>query len=367
MTKQQISTSRVRWFCAVLLLALCTSLHCAPAEHPTPEFPPCVVESSLSTESGPVELSPSIVVSFSKELQEPSTNNVFLVRGVVDAYFLSDLESPPVSSTREELLVPINIKINNSGGKTKITVSPKSALQGDTDYVLVLTRAIRDKIQVLSENRRSGNRPLNQCPDSSGVWLGDLSSYRTGVSSVLRFRTVARKGSPRITEVMSEPPNSIKNGRFVEITNVDTKDALDLRGLFLDNESGSPREIIPFPGQSTGTIPAGGRAVVLEPDYSMSADPYGLKGRNIRLFTTRGSTSTMLSGGLANDAAILLLQGTSKVLERVSPQDVSQGGKWPKDKSLERCDPRKANNTSNWAPSNAANGTPGRKNNATCS
>ncbi len=368
------SFSRPHFFITILMvlfLFLLGSCHLLP-EHPEPEFPPCVKETTPKANSVINYQGQFFKVTFSKELEERTltTEYIYLVQGVVDYYFLRDLESTtPISSTRLPLLVPIKIKkLSKEGEATILEITPQVKLKGDTLYSLVLTRGIRDKLRQLDGNRRTGSRPLNVCPDSQGNWPGEVEDYKKGQSKIITYRTKPeppRGGIPRIVEVMATPPSGLKNGEYVEIFNADPKKSLQLCGLFLgDSSTSAPREIISFKkGAPCKEIPPNGLGVIVEPDYSMSANPYHIPSSAL-LFTTKGST-TLLSGGISSGESVLILQNDD-VLEKIDPNVVSDGN-WPSGKSLEKCKANAPNNPSYWKPSKqATGGTPGTKNTVSC-
>jgi len=364
LTPFQEQKSRRRLFgkgslCALALLAFSIAgLHCKPLDHPPLDFPPCLEESKPAA-GKQLPVNPTFQLTFSKKLEDDSikSDSIFLVRGEVDPLFLRDLESPPVTETRAKLLALINISPSDSGDKTVLTIKPKEPLQPDSPYTLVLTKNIRDKLISLSEFRTTGNRPLNQCKDANGIWNGGLSSYKTGVSQVLSFRSEPRKGKAKIVEVMAAPPSDKKNGKYIEIINNHASETLDLRGLLIDNGSGAPRELRYLRGGGPLVKPKG-RAVIVEPDYSLTVDPHGLSKTGASIYTA-GTSTTLVSGGLQTSEPVFLMANQDTVLDQVSPEAVSGDGKWPTGKAYEKCNPDGKNTQSNWKETA---GSPGRAN-----
>ncbi len=342
------------------IIFLTSAWNCFPPEHPAPENPPCLKEVNPKRSDTIPRKNLQITLKFSKPL-EPSTVNsetIYLVEGEVDLTFLRDLESPPVSEYRLERLVPLDIQLSDDG--TTVTVKAKKVLRGDTIYQLVLTRKIKDKLVKLSENRSTGLRPLNFCPNREGIWEGSLDDYKRGRSIIITYTTEPeppRPGTPKISEVMATP--SVQNGEYVEIANAHKSQSLDICGLFL-SDGQSTREIIPFPGRKCPKIPPGRVGVILEPDYNFGSNPYKIPS-GTPVFTTKGSSSTLLSGGLSSGEPVQLLQGQD-MLEEVSPSKVTSGS-WPSGKALEKCDINGPNDSSNWT---ATAGSPGRVNRAQC-
>lgn len=347
----------------------CGLLGCEPPDPPELGNPPCVSGGVTPQQDSTIKREkPSFQVTFSK-LMEPSTINeetIYLVRDEMDISFLRNLESTsPVTESRLPRLVALDIKSEEVDGKTQLTITPRITLRGDSLYQLVLTRRLRDKLVELSENRRTGSRPLNRCADADGVWKGSVDEYRDGQSLVLDYNTEPeppRPGEPRIVEVMASPPTG--GAEYVEIQNVSKTEELDLCGLIL-SDGGTPREIADFKGAETcKKVPPGGRAVIIEPDYDLTGNPYGIPATAVVL-TTVGSSTTLLSGGITSGEPVQLLQGED-LLEQVSPSSVS-GGVWPSGKSLEKCSASGPNDGTNWAESGeASGGTAGKQNTATC-
>ena len=361
---------------ALAILAGC-QLILPPPEHPTPENPPCL---ESSTPQGGATLTvtqiPTIKVKFSKELEPKTTTTefIYLVQGDVDYSFLRDLETPSsITSTRLPFLTPITIKtVSAPGAATELEITPIDSLRGSSTYTLVFTLNVRDKLQELGENKRTGSRPLNVCPDANGNWPGEVENYKRGESQVIIFQTEPeppRTGIPRINEVMASPPSAISSkGEYVEIYNADKSGDLDMCGLFIRNAENTPREIIAFAKGVTKcpTIKPGGYGVIMEPDYDMTANVYKIPS-GVPMYTTRSSSgSTLVSGGLSATQSVTISQGTEDVVS-VSPIIVSASGTWPSSVSLEKCDPNGANQSSNWAESTSTTGgTPGAANSAKC-
>lgn len=373
-TKRLPSGSRLSLLgLCVALMGCLTMAACEPPAPPELDNPPCLT-SNVTPQAGTniKRIGVSFQLEFSKEL-EPATiseETIYLVRDEIDISFLRNLESTsPVSESRLPRLVPLNIKSEsvqvNGKAATRLTITPTVTLLGDSVYQLVLTSRIRDKLIELDENRRTGSRPLNRCADpTTGVWAGSVDEYKDGYSVVLTYNTEPeppRPGTPRIVEVMASPPTG--QAEYIEVLNDHPSDSLDLCGLFLSDGS-TAREIMGFKGAACAKIGPGKRAVIIEPDYDSTGNPYGIPSDAV-LLTTKGSATTLLSGGLSSGEPIQLLQGED-LLEQISPSSVS-GGVWPSGKSLEKCNAKGPNDGTNWGESGGANGgTAGKANSATC-
>ena len=207
--------------------------------------------------------------------------------------------------------------------------------------------------------RDKQSRPLNRCPDANGISVSDVGSYKTGLSYTATFSTQSSPGEPRIVEVQANQP--VSNGRFIEVINLSSaKGALNLASYTLSG--GGKARTIRFLSGNGGepSIKPGERAVIVEPDYDLAGNPLNIPS-SVPIFTTNGSTSTMVDGGMSGKSVVSLRKSNGDVVDSVSPGDVSDG-EWPKDKSMEKCDPAKGNNKSNWKASSDSNGTPGKTN-----
>lgn len=358
---------------ALVCMVCCSLAACEPPAPPELDNPPCL-SGPIAPQQGATipRIGGTFRLDFSK-LLEPTTlseDTIYLVRDEMEQGFLANLESTSaVTESRAARLVPLEIKASevqvNGKPATRLEITPKITLRGDSVYQLVLTRRIRDKLVELSENRRTGSRPLNRCADkTTGVWSGSVDDYKKGFSVILKYNTEPeppRPGAPRIVEIMASPPSG--KAEYVEIQNVHASESLDLCGLLLSDGSSS-REIKPFTGTACPKIAPGKLAVILEPDYDIKGNPYKIPS-GVVLLTTKGSSTTLLTGGLSSGEPVQLLQGED-LLEQVTPSEVA-GGVWPSGKSFEKCDSKGKNDASNWTESaDASGGSPGRKNATKC-
>jgi hypothetical protein len=336
----------------LLLSWLGLGTSCFPPDHPEPDHPPCV-KSVNPTAGQKLPLGSSFTLTFSKELSSESTTNefIFLVDGTLSFLEQRDLESPDsVSQSLQNRIVSADITVTSGKGEaTVLKITPQRPLLGDRTYTLLVTRGTRDK----------QSRPLNRCPDANGISVADVGSYKTGLSYMATFTTQSSPGEPRIVEVQANQP--VSNGRFVEVINLSSaKGALNLASYTLSG--GGKARTIRFLGGNGGepSIKPGERAVIVEPDYDRAGNPLNIPS-SVPIFTTNGSTSTMVDGGMSGKSVVSLRKANGDVVDSVSPGDVSDG-EWPKDKSMEKCDPAQGNNKSNWKASSDSNGTPGKTN-----
>ncbi|MCB9637692.1 MAG: lamin tail domain-containing protein [Myxococcales bacterium] len=335
---------------------------CSPPETVGLENPPCVLNVEPDSASTPtISVTPTFRVKFSKVMQPTTLTSefIYLVRGQADYNFIRDLEAAPVSDSRIPFLVDLDIKaetIDENGVKrTLVTLTPKRSLAGEELYDLVLVRGLRDELRPVAEGdiRYTGSRPLNTCPAQNDIWYGDLASYRTGETKVFTYRTEIappRPGDPQIVEVMASP--SLANGEYIEILNASSNESLDLCGLSIGKVGVGGRELAPANGGTCKQIPAGGYAVIVEPDYDFTGNPYQIPGSAV-IFTIKQGGTTLFSGNLSSGDTVTLLDG-AKELSRADPVAAS-GGAWPSTgKSRERCD--------NGTWQDKENGSPGRAN-----
>ena len=85
----------------------------------------------------------------------------------------------------------------------------------------------------------------------------------------------------------------------------------------------------------------------------------------VAIYTTKGSTTTFVNGGLSSGEVLYLYENPESILEQLSPREITSGN-WPSRKSLEKCDPDGPNDPDNWRVStDPADATPGRKNSCT--
>jgi len=365
MMKPRRSLVRIaRWAACAFVCGLCL-VGCEPPAPPDGENPPCLTEALPKQGTVIPRENVTFTLTFSKAL-EPETiseETIYLARDEIDLSFLRNLESTSaVTSSRQDRLVPLEI---DRGDNKKITVKSRITLRGDTTYQLVLTRRLRDALVDLGENRFSGSRPLNSCADATTkIWTGSVDDYKSGFSVILTYRTEPeppRPGTPRIVESMANPPTG--QAEYVEIQNVHASESLDLCGLSI-SDGGTAREIVSFDGKDCPKIGPGKRAVLIEPDYDIRGNPYGIPSSAV-ILTITGSSTTLLSGGLSGGEPVQLLNGDD-LLEQISPSTVA-GGVWPSGgKSLEKCDASgSGSDPSNWGES-ADGGSPGKANTATC-
>lgn len=354
-------------------------MSCNPPDHPTPENPPCLSELTPAPKSGFLLKRENVQfkVTFSKEIEpatlsvEESKSTIYLVAGEIDDTFISDMESPPLIDSRKSRLVRLKLdaQVTGSGSKarTELTITPLEVLQGDTIYYLVITKQVRDRLIALDEGRFSGSRPINFCQDEQGLWRGSLDEFKAGRTERFEFRTEAappRTGIPKVVEVMASPPSAIGGGEYVEILNAHPTETLNLCGFLLGKDPNSvenARKIAPFDVNGTcRPLNPGERAVVIESDYDKTANPYKIP-NNVPLFTTilsTGSrTTTLFSGNLTSSDPVILWDESNRI-QYIDPQNVANGD-WPSSKSLEKCNPDGANDSSNWKPSKDV-GTPGQ-------
>lgn len=140
---------------AVAVASLIVATGCRPEDEDDDDIPPRVLGVDPSTPVVPV--SARFRVTFSEELNEktvgsdPTTEDLSVVLVprfnasgdlLLSDAFLSDLDNPPLSESRQDDLVAVDVALVD--GDTAIEVTPRAALLPGTAYTLVIGSEIRD-------------------------------------------------------------------------------------------------------------------------------------------------------------------------------------------------------------------------------
>ncbi|MFH1529223.1 MAG: lamin tail domain-containing protein [Pseudomonadota bacterium] len=143
-------------------------------------------------------------------------------------------------------------------GTGDLTLDPRFISPGSKDYRLQGDSPAMDAGQTtfVVDDFDGSPRPMGAAPD-----LG-----------AFEVQPPADTGELVITEVMANPLDEAK-GEFVELHNP-TEAPLDAAGLFLDDGDAADA-LVGWQGGPT-LVPPGGYAVVLDPDYAQTAEPYDI-------------------------------------------------------------------------------------------
>jgi len=217
-------------------------------------------------------------------------------------------------------------------------------------------------------------------PDQESNWRPSFDS--TGSTPGRRNSEVTTEGDTMvINEVMANVKGTESGAgspgdrnEFVELYNP-SLDTVDVNGWFLDD--GDERDVLgawtdtslndPDAVMNTTRIPPGAFAVILDPDYTETGEspedqPYDFPPKTILL--TVGDTT--LGDGLTTQDPLFLFNRYSFLLDTYgTPSDTTDTIPFdPGDGiSMERIDPFRPDEVSNWHPSNDPSGsTPGREN-----
>ncbi len=327
------------------LLALGLLAGCQPAAPPEVDIePPTVLRFRPQGEA--IDPAAVIVVQFSEPVQSDAAVEPLLVvieEALVDGDFLDDFDRPPLAAKRADGPVACDIEVDMQGGR--LTLLPRTALQPDTAYLVVVSAAVRDL---------SGNPLVAQADvDERGRVVGAQTH------AIHRFRT-ARAGGPAddppdddspepavriaFSEILANPAGEESQGEYVELVNLGSA-AVDLGGWLL-TDSGLAGEGDPLSacdGGADAVLPAGGVAVVggleLRPPPEMPAAA--------RLLCT--DRSSLTSRGLRNGGGEILVLSDSAGIE------ADRYGGWVNLSEREGCsavrlDLEAPDGPDNWAP-----------------
>ncbi len=126
-------------------LALAAAAACGPPATALDIVPPRVL--SVEPATPVLQTTDALAVVFSEAVNAESINEdtvVVAARAQVTPTFLSDLNSPPLSDTRKEQIVPVTITLDPDG--TRVSIAPKAPLDARTAYTLLISDDVRDKI-----------------------------------------------------------------------------------------------------------------------------------------------------------------------------------------------------------------------------
>lgn len=177
------------------------------------------------------------------------------------------------------------------------------------------------------------------------------------VLAFLVFASSAFAGPVVISEIMFNPDGDENAREFVEIANLSTEPC-SLQGCEI-GDTGASEAIVP--AQDGGwMVPAGGFALILDPDYFTTGEPYPSIPPGTPLFTVPGST--LGSRGLSNSSSepVALISSGGDTLSVVRYSAACPAGH-----SWERILPEGTGDSTNFAVSLATDGTPGFRNSVT--
>ncbi|MDP2983716.1 MAG: lamin tail domain-containing protein [Candidatus Latescibacter sp.] len=160
-----------------------------------------------------------------------------------------------------------------------------------------------------------------------------------------------------INEIMFNPNGNENAREYVEIMNRSDQ-PVSLEGCFI-GQGDSFDKIIPVQG-SAWTVPSGGYALIMDPDYFSAGEPYAGIPASTPFFTV--PDKTIGSGGLSNTnpKPVYLLSAKGDTLTAVRyPPDCPPGHSW------ERVNPGGGDSADNFRSSRDVDGTPGRVNSVT--
>ncbi len=160
-----------------------------------------------------------------------------------------------------------------------------------------------------------------------------------------------------INEIMANPTGDENAREYIELLNTGGT-AVVITNWRIGNASDVER-IVALPGKaSTVIIPAGGYAVVFDPDYFDSDEPYASIPSSATLCTIE-SRGFGRYGIINSRVDTLILRSAKGIADRVryTAEGIEEG------LSLERVDPTADGmDLTNWAPSHLYEGTPGAPN-----
>ena len=206
--------------------------------------------------------------------------------------------------------------------------------------------------------------------------MGSIA-LRIGVAGWLAGASLAQAADPGdlvVNEVMANPSEpGDDHDEFIELINI-SDSAVDLTDWTFSD--GDATDVLipwdeathgdiadPDPLFSTSVIPAGGYAVILDPEYEEGSQPYDFPPQTV-LLTVKNTT---VGDGLGSSDPISLYdQGEILISTYGTPSDpedgipLNPGG----GRSAERTHPTRADLEGSWAESEEENGTPGAQNSA---
>lgn len=169
--------------------------------------------------------------------------------------------------------------------------------------------------------------------------------------------SVAEPTALVISEIMFNPDGDENAREFVEILNLSGAPA-SIEGCRIgDGEAFDP--IAPAVG-SDWTVPDGGYAVIFDPDYFASGEPYSGVPPNIALFTVTDKAIGLRGLSNSSPETVYLLSARGDTLSTVR-----YSVECPPGHSWERVLPRGGDGMENFRPSLEKEGTPGRRNSVT--
>jgi competence ComEA-like helix-hairpin-helix protein len=150
-----------------------------------------------------------------------------------------------------------------------------------------------------------------------------------------------------INEVLANPVDEHK-GEFIELYNP-TSGTKDAAGLRLSD--GDSTDIIVAYGGGSTQVPAGGYAVILDPDYGQLSSPYDIPAGAVRLTTP----DSALGSGLSVSDPVTISRDGSVISSWLHPFNPGDG------LSAERIDPAAPDGPGNWGTSSCGM-SPGERN-----
>lgn len=160
-----------------------------------------------------------------------------------------------------------------------------------------------------------------------------------------------------ISEIMFNPTGDENAREYVEIQNI-SGEAVSMEGCRIGDGSGF--NDLDAVRENTWTIPAGGFAVIFDPDYFTANEPYLSLDKNAVPLTV--TSKALGSRGLSNSTAepVYLISAKGDTLSLVHYSlDCPEGHSW------ERVNPSGGDSPENFRPSREADGTPGYRNSVT--
>ena len=160
-----------------------------------------------------------------------------------------------------------------------------------------------------------------------------------------------------LSEIMFNPAGDENAREFVEIQNI-SGGPVSMEGCRIGDGAGF--NDLAAVRENVWTIPAGGFAVILDPDYFTANEPYlTLSGNAVLLtVTSKALGSRGLSNSTPEPVYLVSAKGDTLSLVRYS-LDCPEGHSW------ERINPRGDDSPENFLPSRKAEGTPGYRNSVT--
>jgi hypothetical protein len=300
---KEIVVALVHGLLAVLTLVACTEIG-PPSGDITP---PQVIEFTPNGEDIPIDS--SITVRFSEPMSESLLQGqvVVLLSERVDAAFLKDIDSLPLSASRRAELVDCEISLDED--HILLSLKPKKVLMPGRAYEVVVSAAATDAAGnplVKDINRDNHGMPVGQSAHMQHVFKThtDAQAQNSSGNGVV------------LSEVQANPVGDDSQGEYIELICL-SETPCDLTGYHISdqNADASSQSISACQTDTTSVLQPRQVALVVSRSFVMPSDvapgatllcvdgsmltPYGLKnspGETIVIFNSQGLEVTRYGG-----------------------------------------------------------------------